>query len=97
LLWTLLIGIVPNLKVLHQLLLSLVTPIHIADALVIIVKVPHMPGPVLTQHLVPTWAHVANGESFLNLLFTLLSLWSSLVSWLLLMIIGRVTSPIFHV
>jgi hypothetical protein len=63
----------------------------------IIVKVPHMPGPVLTQHLVPTWAHVANGESFLNLLFTLLPLWSSLLSWLLLMIIGRVTSPILHV
>jgi len=32
LLWTLLVEIVPHLKVLHEHLLSLVTPIHITDA-----------------------------------------------------------------
>ena len=80
LLLTLLIGIVAHLEVLHQDLLSLVTPIHITDALLIIVKVPHMPGPVLAQHLVPTIsAHVANGKSFLNLLSLLLSLPRNLV------------------
>ena len=79
-LWKLLIGIVVYLKVLHQLFFSLVTPIHITDALLIIVKVPHMPGPVLAQHLVPTIsAHVANGKSFLNLLSLLLSLPRNLV------------------
>ena len=97
LLLTLLIGIVPHLEVLHQDLLSLVTPIHITNALLIIVKVPHMPGPVLAQHLVPTLAHVANSKSFLNLLSPLLSLRSNLVFWLMLMIIDRVTSPISHV
>jgi cellulose synthase/poly-beta-1,6-N-acetylglucosamine synthase-like glycosyltransferase len=83
--------------VLHQDLLSLVTPIHITNALLIIVKVPHMPGPVLAQHLLPTLALVANPKSFFNLLFPLLSLWRYLVFWLLLMIIERVTSLIFHV
>ena len=97
LLLTLLIGIVPHLEVLHQDLLSLVTPIHITNALLIIVKVPHMPGPVLAQHLLPTLALVANPKSFFNLLFPLLSLWRCLVFWLLLMIIERVTSLIFHV
>jgi hypothetical protein len=80
LLWTLLIRIVPHLRLLHQHLLSLVTPIYIPDALLIIVKVPHMPGPVLAQHFVPTSAHVANGEPFLNLLSPLLSLGSDLLS-----------------
>ena len=94
LLLTLLIGIVPHLEVLHQDLLSLVTPIHITNALVIIVKVPHMPGPVLAQHLLPTSAHEANGKSFLNLLFSLLYLWRYLLFLLLLMIIERVTSLI---
>jgi hypothetical protein len=80
LLWMLFVGIVIYLKVLHQLFLSLITPIHITDALLIIVKVPHMPGPVLAQHLVPTIsAHVANGKSFLNLLSLLLSLPRNLV------------------
>ena len=97
LLLTLLIGIVPHLEVLHQDLLSLVTPIHITNALLIIVKVPHMPGPVLAQHLLSTLAHVANPKSFFNMLFPLLSLWRCLVFWLLLMIIERVTSLIFHV
>jgi hypothetical protein len=75
----------------------LVTPIHITDALLTIVKVPHVPGPVLAQHLLPTLALEANGESFLNLLSPLLSLRSVLLSWVLLMIIARVTSPISHV
>jgi hypothetical protein len=97
LLWTLLVEIFPHLKVLHQHLLSLVTPVHITDALLIIVKVPHMPGPVLAQHLVSTSALEANGESFLNLLSPLLSLRSVLLFWVLLMIIARVTSPISHV
>ena len=98
LLWTLLVEIVPHLKVLHEHLLSLVTPIHITDALLIIVKVPHMPGPVLAQHLVPTIsAHVANGKSFLNLLSLLLSLPRNLVFLLLLMGIDRVTTSISHV
>ncbi len=74
------IGIVVYLKVPHQLFLSLVTPIHITDALLIIVKDPHMPGPILAQHLVPTIsAHVANGKSFLNLLSLMLSLLRNLV------------------
>jgi hypothetical protein len=97
LLWTLLVEIVPHLKVLHEHLLSLVTPIHITDALLTIVKVPHVPGPVLAQHLLPTLALEANGESFLNLLSPLLSLRSVLLSWVLLMIIARVTSSISHV
>ena len=79
LLWTLLVEIVPHLKVLHEHLLSLVTPIHITDALLTIVKVPHVPGPVLAQHLLPTSALEANGESFLNLLSPLLSLKSVLL------------------
>ena len=97
LLLTLLIGIVPHLEVLHQDLLSLVTPIHITNALLIIVKVPHMPGPVLAQHLLPTSAHETNGKSFLNLLFPLLNLWRYLVFWVLLMIIESVISLISHV
>ena len=47
LLWTLLVEIVTHLKVLHEHLLSFVTPVHITDALLIIVKVSHVPGPVL--------------------------------------------------
>jgi hypothetical protein len=86
-----LIDIVPNLKVLHQHLLSLVTPIDKADALLIIMKVPHMPCPVLTQHLVSTNAHIANGDSFLNLLSALLSLTRNLLSWLIVAIIARYT------
>jgi hypothetical protein len=91
LLCKLLIDIVRNLKVLHQHLLSLVTPIDISDALLIIVKVPHMSGPVLTQHLVSTRANIANGEAFLNLLFALLSLTSKLLFWKLVSIITRDT------
>jgi hypothetical protein len=47
LLWTLLVEILTHLKVLHEHLLSFVTPVLITDALLIIVKVPHVPGPVL--------------------------------------------------
>ena len=91
LLWVLLIDIIPNLKVLHQHLLSLVTPIDIADALLITMEVSHMPCPVLTQHLVSTMAHIANCKAFLNLLSPFFSLASKLLFWKLLSMITRDT------
>jgi hypothetical protein len=98
LLRTFLNGIVSHLEILHHHLLSFITPIDIADALPTIVKVRHMPGPVLAQHpIFPTWAQVANGDFFLNRLFPLLSLGSHLLCWLLLVIIARVMFIAIHV
>lgn len=62
------------IKVVHHFLFPFVAPVNIMYALVALMKVPDMSGPVQTQHFVPTTAHEANFVEFLNPLALLTSL-----------------------
>jgi hypothetical protein len=88
---------VHHIMVVHQSLFALVAPVNIMYALLALMKVLDMPGPVLTQDFVPISTHVANFLKLLNPLYLLLSLIITLIERQHLMaIFARVTWFTLH-